>query len=196
MTCCNHRIITAGSISVLTCEDVAGSAPIPSSDACSAGAGSGVRALGRLPASEADFGEGILLMKVGPGTATGLVFCLGAGVGMRVRGAQNLASSPFSMANRPLPGFPALACRQHSRSGTGYAARRIVCEPAAVISALARLCEFRDLQGRYHLVPDVPPDADTSGEHGACCASTYFLTEETTCRNCGVAFSAAFAMIF
>lgn len=117
MASCKSRISTQGSTSVLTCEDVVVSAPLSLSDACSAWAGSGVHALGRLPASEAAFGEGILLTKVGPDTATGFAFFLGAGVGMRVRGAQNLASSPLSIANRPLPGFPVLACRRHCGSG-------------------------------------------------------------------------------
>ena len=118
MASCTSSSSTQASTSVLTCEDIAVSAPLPLSHACSAEAGSGVHVLGRLPASEADFGEGILLTKLGPDTAIGFVFFFGAGVGMRVRGAQNLASSPLSMAKRPLPAFPALACRQHCGSGT------------------------------------------------------------------------------
>ena len=74
---------------------------------------SGVHVLDGPPVSEDDFGEGILLTKLGAGagTVTALDFFLGAGVGMRVFGAQNLALSSFSIARRPLPGLP-LACRQ------------------------------------------------------------------------------------
>ena len=64
------------------------------------------------PGSEDDFGEGILLTKLGAGTVTALDFFLGAGVGMRVFGAQHLALSSLSSARRPLPGLAPLACRQ------------------------------------------------------------------------------------
>lgn len=69
--------------------------------------------LGGPPISEDDFGEGILLTKLGAGagTVTALDFFLGAGVGMRVFGAQHLALSSFSIARRPLPGLAPLACR-------------------------------------------------------------------------------------
>ena len=70
------------------------------------------------PVSEDAFGEGILLTKVGggAGTVSALDFFLGAGVGMRVFGAQNLALSSFSNARRPLPGLAPLACRQQQRT--------------------------------------------------------------------------------
>lgn len=88
------------------------SASLASSEACVVLSGSGVHTLGSPP--EEVFGEGILLTKIGAGTVTALVFLRGAGVGMRVLGAQNFALSSFSMARRPLPGFPPLACRQQN----------------------------------------------------------------------------------
>ena len=68
------------------------------------------------------FGEGILLTKSGAGTVTALVFLRGAGVGMRVLGAHNFALSSFSMARRPLPGFPPLACMQQNMLLVNFAA--------------------------------------------------------------------------
>jgi hypothetical protein len=133
------------------------SASLASSEACAVLSGSGVHTLGSPP--EEVFGEGILLTKFGAGTVTVLVFLRGAGVGMRVLGAHNFALSSFSMARRPLPGFPPLACMQQHMLLANFAVvlRRGPCGNARLVRTKCRIWVSPSMASRPF--PGFPPHA-------------------------------------